>query len=175
MLVSVFVVIRNVSVCRNVASQRHKEEQSSSAASNHPRLSVCVHSAFSPFFVFWTWHCSVRCSGRNTEWGKPSIHWWSQVFLMGGALQLAICCCKPEYELSICIMLMERSDFALLFCAEIVPAGELCVCVCVCVSLWSCLTVHTVQPESVCILILCSQRSSVQRPGMYACVYSQLV
>ena len=54
---------------------------------------------------------------------------------MGGALQLAICCCKPEYELSICIMLMERSDFALLFCAEIVPAGELCVCVCVCVSL----------------------------------------
>lgn len=168
MLVSVFVVICNVSVCRNVANQRHKEEQSSSAASNHPRLSVCVHSAFSSFLVFWTWHCSVRCSGWNTERGKPSIHWWSQVFLMRGALQLAICCCKPEYELSICIMLMERSDFALLFCTEIVPAG-VCVSVivphCTYCTAWICL-----YPYPLFTVLVCAKARHVCMCVFTACV-----
>lgn len=142
---------------------------------------VCVHSAFIWFLNLTLLCCSPRKG--NTAFTERAS------FLTDGALQLAVCCCKPKYELSICILLIETSYFVLISltsetcfidfhrnCSDVWKFARALVRTWCMSDVWLVLTltVHTVQSESVCVLILCSQQLCVHRP-MYACVQSQLV
>lgn len=135
---------------------------------------VFVHSAF-----IWSLNLTLlRWSPRkgNTAFTEGAS------FLMDRALQLAVCSCKPKYKLSICILLIETSYFFLISltseacfinlhrnCSDVWKFARTLRTS----DAWLLLTL-TVQPESVCVLILCSQQWCVHRP-MYACVQSQLV
>lgn len=86
--------------------------------SNQVRLGV--FDSTQPFFVLCFRNLTLLSSlfWQNTLSEGNTVSTDGARFLMEGALQL--CCHKPKLEFSICIMLMGRSDFASLFCVDIV-------------------------------------------------------
>lgn len=94
-----------------------------------------VFDSTQPFFVLCFWNLTLLSSlfWQNTLSAGNTVSTDGARFLMEGALQL--CCHKPKFEFLICILLMGRSDFASLFCEEVVR---------VCVSLLFPASVHMV-------------------------------
>lgn len=79
-----------------------------------------VFDSTQPFFVLCFWNLTLLSLlfWQNTLGAGNTVSTDGASFLMEGALQL--CCNKPRFEFSICILLMGRSDFASLCREEIV-------------------------------------------------------